>query len=148
MKKKNFLFSIIAFSTFFVLNFHSEVLAAKTYNYTNQSVTAYTGKADGHGSTLGYKNSQFNTVAVKKNSSNNPVIPFGTTIKLSSPAILPYAGGAKTKSAFTVTDTGSGPGQTANWIDIYYGVTNTTNQYWAKQFGNNKNVKINYSAYF
>ncbi|WP_176539495.1 hypothetical protein [Bacillus cereus] len=51
--------------------------------------------------------------------------------------------GANTaRSSFTVTDTGPGPGTTANWIDIYYGYNSSG----AILFGNSK--KVSYSATF
>lgn len=141
-------FSIVAFLTLIGFNFHSEASAATVHTHSNQDVTAYVGSTSGHGDDYGYYNSQFNTVAVKKNYLNLPVIPFGTTVNLSSPISLPYTGGARTKSSFKVTDTGPGSGKTSYWLDIYYGSDNYTNRYWANQFGTNNDEKISYTAYY
>lgn len=118
------------------------------YNYFNQDVTAYTGSTKGHGATYGYYNSRFSTVAVHKNSSNVPYLPFGTLISLTSLIALPNENGTTYKSAFTVTDTGTGPGKSSYWLDIYYGADSTANRDYARKFGTNGGKKISYSAYY
>ncbi|MBS4189815.1 hypothetical protein KHA94_06290 [Bacillus sp. FJAT-49705] len=145
---KKFVISIVAALTLIGFNFYSEASAASKHTHSSQDVTAYVGSTCGHGCTTGYKNSQFNTVAVHKDGSNIPYIPFGTTINLKSSVLLPYVDGTKTKSAFTVTDTGGGPGKTDYWIDIYYGEDNSTNRYWANKFGTNNDIRISYTAYY
>lgn len=137
MKKIVSFIAVLLIGIFFNLN--TEAYAA-THYYKDQNTTAYTGSTSGHGSTYGYYNSQYNTVAVHKYSNNQPYIPFGTRIYLDSSLYL--TGANTSRSNFMVTDTGSGPGKTPYWIDIYYGY-NTSG---AILFGNAK--KVSYSATF
>lgn len=58
------------------------------------------------------------TVAVRKNSSNQPHIPFGTTIWAPFPVIIPNQG---TPQLFTVRDTGVAATQTYYALDIWFG---------------------------
>ncbi|PFA13188.1 hypothetical protein, partial [Bacillus cereus] len=87
MKKKKivYLIPVLLIGIFFNLN--TEAYAA-THYYENQSTTAYTGSTNGHGSTYGYYNSQYNTVAVHKDNNNQPYIPFGTRINLTASLVL------------------------------------------------------------
>lgn len=89
-----------------------------------------------------YYNERFETVAVHKNASNIPYIPFGTIVQLSSSIALPYEGGTRYKTIFKVADTGTGPGKSSHWLDIFYGVKRTTNERWAKEIGTNNRGKI------
>lgn len=135
MKKIVYFIGVLLIGFFF--NFNTEAYAA-THYYENQNTSAYTGSTGGHGSTYGYYNSQYNTVAVHKDLANKPYIPFGTRINLSQSLYL--TGANTSRSSFTVTDTGSGPGRTPYWIDIYYGY----NSAGASLFGDAK--RVSYSA--
>lgn len=145
---KKIAFSIVACLILSLFNFYPEASAQTYYEWKNQDVTAYVGSMAGHGANYGFYNSRFDTVAVHKNGSNIPYIPFGTVVQLSSSISLPYEGGTRYKSIFTVTDTGTGSGRTSHWLDIYYGAKSTTNEKWAKEFGNNKGKKISYTAWY
>ncbi|KQL52649.1 hypothetical protein AN964_03300 [Heyndrickxia shackletonii] len=141
---KKITFFIIALLIFTVSNFGSESFAATKHSYTAPVVTAYVGLTSGHGATYGFYNVQYKTIAVHKDSSNKPVIPFGTDINCDIALRLPTASGTKYVSTYSVTDTGAG--LAGDWFDVYYGTDNSTNRYWADQFGTEKNVS--YSATF
>lgn len=140
MKKTIFFIAVLLIGT--VFNFNAEAYAATKRTHVDQNATAYTGYTYGHGAATGHYNVQYNTVAVKKNSISEPVIPFGTTITLSTSLYL--EGPNVNKSSFSVTDTGAGPGYSAYWIDVYYGTSTPTNNFNAGLFGNAK--KVTYSA--
>ena len=120
-----------------VFNINTEAHAATNHYYQNQNTTAYTGSTSGHGSTYGYYNTQYDTVAVHKYSDNQPYIPFGTRIYLDNPLYLD--GAFTSRSNFMVTDTGTGPGLSPYWIDVYYGFNSSG----ASLFGNSKKVSYN-----
>lgn len=141
MKKILFAMGVLLLGT--VFNFATEAKAEK-HEYLDQNATAYVGKTDGHGSSYGYYNQQYNTVAVKKWTTNEPYIPFGTVITLTE--TLTLTGTGNTRKQFTVTDTGPGTGKSPYWIDVYYGLDTITNKQNAFKFGMDKIVS--YSASF
>lgn len=135
MKKIVFFIAALLIGT--VFNFNTEAYAT-TYTHNNQNTSAFTGYATGHGYTYGYLNVQYNTVAVKKKSNNDPVIPFGTTINLTKSLFLDGANVSRT--SFRVTDTGAGTNRSAYWIDVYYGANTIFNNTNANKFGDAKIV--------
>lgn len=145
MKKSVFFIAALLLGTVFnfttvnaVTEENDDIETYALREHLNQNVTAYTGSISGHGATYGYYNLQYGTVAVKKWSNNDPYIPFGTNITLTNSIYLDGAG--INKSQFMVTDTGSGPGQSPYWIDIYYGSSTPINNANALKFGNSKIV--------
>jgi hypothetical protein len=108
-----------------------EVLLKPKYENSSISAMGYIGRSDQDSTAYNWTGNPtasgvypyLGIVAVHRNidiggSGYGPVIPFGSNIYLDRWVWLPD--GVGYKSNFVVKDTGSGPGRTAYWIDVYY----------------------------
>jgi hypothetical protein len=128
MKRKSIIrMLIVCLSLVMVFSVSSTALAA---HYYNQDVTAYV--APSGSLTASGKTPEALDVAVHT-SGGSPIFPFGTIIFTDTALVVDRYG--YTARTFNVQDTGTGPGLSTYWFDIYYGVNTTANTQAATNFG-------------